>query len=112
MSIGNRVRKARKDKGMSQIELATKVGISQSALSELENGESVSTTKIASFASALGVSALWLESGKGQEKALPSSEASEIDRIIELITLYKESSALGRSMILDAARFADKGRRE
>jgi phage repressor protein C with HTH and peptisase S24 domain len=39
--------------------------MAQASLSELETGESQSTTMIGSFASILGVSALWLETGKG-----------------------------------------------
>lgn len=108
MSIGKRVRKARKAKGLSQAQLAAKVGISQSTLSELEGGDSASTGYTASLAAALGVSALWLESGRGPERPLPTSDASELDRVIELLALYKASSSVGRATIFDAARFADK----
>lgn len=65
MSIGSRIKEARKHAKLSQKALAQKVGMSQSSLSELETGESSGTTLIASFAAALGVNALWLETGKG-----------------------------------------------
>jgi len=65
MSIGSRIREARKNAKLSQKELALKVGVKQSTISELETGESAGTTLLASFASALGVNALWLETGKG-----------------------------------------------
>lgn len=65
MSIGSRIREARRAAKMTQKELAKKVGLAQASLSELETGESQGTTMIASFAAALGVSALWLETGKG-----------------------------------------------
>jgi phage repressor protein C with HTH and peptisase S24 domain len=66
MSIGSRIKEARKAAKLTQKELATKVGMAQASLSELETGESQSTTLVASLAAALGVSALWLETGKGQ----------------------------------------------
>lgn len=65
MSIGNRVKQARKAAKMTQIELAAKSGLKQSTISDLEVGKSQGTTNIASLAAALGVSALWLETGKG-----------------------------------------------
>jgi len=40
MYIGQRVRSARKAAGLTQKELAEKVGIRQSTISELEKGES------------------------------------------------------------------------
>ena len=65
MSIGSRIKEARRAKKLTQKELAAKVGMAQASLSELETGESQGTTMIASFAAALGVNALWLETGKG-----------------------------------------------
>lgn len=65
MSIGSRIKEARRAVKLTQKELAKKVGMAQASLSELETGESQSTTMIASFAAVLGVSALWLETGKG-----------------------------------------------
>ena len=68
MSIGKRVREARKEAGLTQKQLADKVGVSQAALSELENGDSYGTTRLAAMASVLNVSALWLETGRGQKR--------------------------------------------
>lgn len=65
MSIGSRIREARRAAKLTQKELAQKVGMAQASLSELETGESQRTTLTATFAAALGVSALWLETGKG-----------------------------------------------
>lgn len=69
MSIGSRVKEARLAAKMTQATLAKKVGISQGALSGLEIGDSQGTTLLASMAAALGVSALWLETGKGPREA-------------------------------------------
>jgi len=61
MYIGKRVNLARKRAGMTQKELAEKVGIRQSTLSELEQGKSRSTVHLASIARACGVTVQYLE---------------------------------------------------
>ncbi len=66
MSIGSRIREARKNAGLTQKQLCSKVGMAQGSLSELETGASIGTTNIATLANALGVSALWLETGRGE----------------------------------------------
>lgn len=92
MSIGERIREARKRAKLTQKQLATKVGISQGALSELETGESEGTTYVASFAAALGVNALWLETGKG----LPGPGAVDVrrERTARMILAYDDEAAL------------------
>lgn len=68
MSIGKRMKEARGEAGLSQKALAAKAGVSQPAISQLETGESGSATNIGSLAAALGVNALWLETGKGPKR--------------------------------------------
>jgi phage repressor protein C with HTH and peptisase S24 domain len=65
MSIGARVKQARKAAKMTQGELGDRSGLKQSTISDLEVGKSQGTTYIASLAAALGVNALWLETGRG-----------------------------------------------
>lgn len=83
MSIGTRIKEARRDIKMTQKELSAKVGVAQATLSELETGESAGTTLIASFAAALGVSPLWLETGKGS-KHIQSQKTEKIRDEIDL----------------------------
>lgn len=113
MSIGKRVREARKDAGLTQQQLAAKVGIKQSTLSELENGDSAGTGYVATMASALGVSALWLETGKGPKKLESLSvtlsgpgvtPVASTDEIAELISLYGKNNPTWRKKIIDLAR--------
>lgn len=82
MSIGTRVKAARKKAGLTQKELAAKAGMKQSTLSELETGESAGTTSIASLANALGVNALWLETGDG-----PSTKGAVDDLVSQIAKL-------------------------
>lgn len=77
MSIGSRIKEARKAAGLTQKALAQKVGMAQATLSELETGESQGTTLIASFAAALGVNALWLETGAGKMEPNAGGRADE-----------------------------------
>jgi len=65
MSIGARIKQARAAAKMTQIELASRSGLKQSTISDLEVGKSQGTTTVASLAAALGVSPLLLETGKG-----------------------------------------------
>jgi transcriptional regulator with XRE-family HTH domain len=64
MSVGKRIAERRAELNISQTELAKKVGCSQSALSDLENGKAEGTSFLARFAMHLSVHALWLETGE------------------------------------------------
>lgn len=78
MSIGKRVLEARKEAGLTQKQLALKAGIRQPTLSELESGDSKTTGSLAQMAAALGVNALWLETGKGPKRPDDAQDASSI----------------------------------
>ncbi len=93
MSIGTRIREARKSVKMTQAQLAKKVGMSQGTLSELETGESDGTTLIGSIAAALGVNALWLETGRGLAGPEATSDAEDV-RQAEMILAFKDETAL------------------
>lgn len=85
MSIGNRVKQARKAAKLTQVELAARSNLKQSTISDLEVGKSQGTTYLASLAAALGVSPLWLETGKGAmqpsaaQAVAPIGEAEDDD---------------------------------
>lgn len=53
--IGNQVRLARKKKGLTQTELASKLGTQQSHIARLENGAPTSLTTLSKVADALGM---------------------------------------------------------
>jgi phage repressor protein C with HTH and peptisase S24 domain len=83
MSIGTRIKQARKVVNLTQIELAKRSGLKQSTISDLEVGKSQGTTYLASLASALGVNPLWLETGRGSmsPNQAPSAEPFDDDGI-------------------------------
>lgn len=110
MSIGQRIREARKSANMTQQQLAAKSGIGQAALSELETGESNGSKYLASIAAALNVSALWLETGRGLRTAdTDDSRKKEAHMILAyddeagLLDLYRRTDDRGRFDIIKLA---------
>jgi len=66
---GQRIKSRRIEFGINQTELAAKLGMEQSSLSELENGESVmpNSEHLLKLARILGVSQSWILTGKDGE---------------------------------------------
>ncbi len=70
MSLGERLKLARKRKGMTQMTLAKRVGTSQSTINDIENGRHKSSRFLMSIADVLQVDARWLERGDGVLKGV------------------------------------------
>lgn len=64
-SLASRLKAARKAAGMSQEELAAASGVSQSDISKIERGKTLSPAGILDLARALGVNPFWLKTGEG-----------------------------------------------
>jgi transcriptional regulator with XRE-family HTH domain len=71
-TLGDRVRKARLRYGMSQTELAKRVGISKTAMNQIEMGETLDPkiSRIRAIADILGVSMDYLAGRKDDESEL------------------------------------------
>lgn len=65
MKLSDRVKAARKHAELTQSQLAEKVGIAQTAISQLESGKTLRSTYLLQIAEACGVSVMWLASGIG-----------------------------------------------
>ncbi len=65
MKLSNRIRIAREHAGLTQKELADRVGISQTAVHKLECGRSRSSRRTVAIAIACDVDPIWLETGQG-----------------------------------------------
>lgn len=65
MSIGIRVRQARKKAGLNQPDLAKRIGVKQPTISDLETGKSVSTVYLVQIAKECNVNTEWLATGNG-----------------------------------------------
>ncbi|KJK14863.1 S24 family peptidase [Pseudomonas sp. 2(2015)] len=66
MELKDRIKTARAHASLTQGQLAAKVGMDQTSISNLERGKSQGTSYMAQIASACGVSALWLAEGTGE----------------------------------------------
>lgn len=65
MSVGDRLKDIRHERKLSQRKLAAMCHISQTTISDIERGRNTSSKELPVIASALGVSAIWLATGKG-----------------------------------------------
>ena len=77
MNFGERLKLARKRKGLTQKELAEMSGVSQQLIGQIEKGEVKSTGKIVSLAKACSVSPEWLEKG-AESGVLAESNVREL----------------------------------
>lgn len=66
MELNDRVKQARKHAGLTQSELAERIGIKQASISELERGLSRSSSYLVQIAGACGVNPVWLAEGIGK----------------------------------------------
>lgn len=66
MELKERLKLARKNKGMTQTEVADKSGLTQATYSQLERGIFKSTGRIVAIANTLQVNIEWLATGEGQ----------------------------------------------
>lgn len=85
-SLKERLKKARFEKGISQKELASRIGRAQSAIAALESGRNKESTNIATIAKALDVDPVWLETGVGQMKN--NNKPIEVEAKIEVASGY------------------------
>lgn len=78
MNLSERVKQARKHAGLTQKELADKVGIAQTAVSQLESGKTQRSSYLVSIAKTCGVSSAWLAEGSGPMVSDPALMAALI----------------------------------
>jgi transcriptional regulator with XRE-family HTH domain len=81
---GERIKARRKELGLTQVELARLLGIKQSSLSELENGESImpKSDNLMKLAKVLRVSQAWIMTGKdGDLEVLDEQEERHISAL-------------------------------
>lgn len=96
MSIGKRIRELREAQHMTRIELAKAMGVAVTTLSDLELGESKSTTALHKAAAKLGTTPEYLETGRHRQDTFtphkrPSTEAHISDDEIRPLRIILHS---------------------
>ncbi|MBP5054351.1 XRE family transcriptional regulator [Pseudomonas chlororaphis] len=66
MKLSDRIKAARQHAELTQRELADRVGIAQTAISQLESGKTLRSSYLLQIAETCGVSAMWLSTGLGR----------------------------------------------
>ncbi|MBX5455110.1 MAG: helix-turn-helix domain-containing protein [Acidobacteriia bacterium] len=98
---GERIRQARLERGMTQEELAERVGVSRSAVAQWETDRAGQVgAHLTRIAQVLGVGAEYLLSG--------TQESARGDELA-LLRLYRACSAEDRALLLQTARRLAKG---
>lgn len=88
-SLGERLRKAREERKLSQDALAKAAGIKQSTVSFIESGRNTGSKYVAQLAAALRVSATWLATGRGPKDAPNVAPGPDIRGEVPLISWVK-----------------------
>lgn len=78
LTLADRLRDARRAKGLSQTVLAQRSGVGQNTISDLETGKSQGSTQLVQIAEQLEVRAAWLATGRGAR--LPGPALSVVSR--------------------------------
>lgn len=78
-TLGQRLKFARIERGLTQVQLALASGVKQSDISKLERGDSTATTGLVKLAKALGCSAEWLDTGDGAIWSTAPAQAIDLD---------------------------------
>lgn len=75
-TLASRLRDARTEKEMTQMQLSKLSGVRQSDISKIERGDTLRSTSAVELAQALGVDPVWLATGEGEKiaAATPSVE--------------------------------------
>jgi transcriptional regulator with XRE-family HTH domain len=99
--IGTRIRATRRERGLTQGELADQVGVSRSAVAQWETGRTGQVTgNLSRIAAALGVNVEYLMVGDDKHAAGEARGGDEL----ALLRLYRECDPEDRQMLLRTAR--------
>lgn len=90
MTLGDRIKQARKLRNMSRPQLAEASGVKYPTLAGIENNDQPSSTQLPELAAALRVNVLWLQTGKG-----PRDAEGVVDQDAAPVPAFAHALALG-----------------
>lgn len=108
-TFGARLREARKAVGLSQKEVASRTGIGQSLLSELENDHYQTSGYVFLLAYLYKVSARWLAEGKGPRE-IAAVELLDNPEMETLLRRFNQQDDATRAMVDQLLRESDHPR--
>jgi len=76
-TVGERLKWARRQRQLTQVELSDKAGVSQQLVSHLEKGATEQSMHLPHLADALQISLEWLATGRGEMEPLTALSAEE-----------------------------------
>jgi transcriptional regulator with XRE-family HTH domain len=98
-TLAERLRWARERRGLSQQELAQRIGLRQSAIGNLESGARQRPRDQRKLAEALGVNELWLETGRGpRDRGADTAHLTEDEA--DLVLAYRILDGTHRAELL------------
>jgi len=99
--IGTRIRAARRNRGLTQDQLAERVGVSRSAVAQWETGRTGQVTgNLSRIAEVLDVNVEYMMSGDDKRGAAEARQGDEM----ALLRLYRACEPEDRQMVLRTAR--------
>lgn len=93
-TYAERLKRALKDKHMTQKELAERIGVTQQTIGHLCSGRSTGSKHTPTIAAALGIDPVWLETGNDQRRTTTHSTAIPAPvPVIEWKNIHKHQNA-------------------
>lgn len=114
MDFNERIQEARRRAGLTQTELAQRLGVTQSAIHKLESGKSRTSRRTVKIAQVCGVDPVWLDTGRETNALADPSPLDEVPRAPtgrRSATRPPEALAKGEELFLlheDARRLRQK----
>ena len=87
-TLAKRLKSARQVKQWTQEQLAKEAGVSQSTIGNLEAESRARPRNLLQIASALGVSAVWLEFGTGEREASNPGLRADVAELAEILQRF------------------------
>ena len=109
MGMAERIKMMRKAKGLTQVELARRLGLKDSAIAKYENGrvENIKRSTIEEMAKILECSPVYLLCLEDDVPAQPNFAISDFEK--ELILNFRQADSLDRQMVLRILKLEEKG---
>lgn len=107
MSVNERIRQVRKDRGLTQDEFAARLGLKRNSVAMIEAGRATSDQTIFAICREFGVNETWLRTGAGEMTA-SKSRAQEMAELVR--SLMADSPESFRSaLVTTLLRFDPSG---